>query len=286
MTSYQTDAAVFAIIGLAMLVMICLGIFLGEFVNMSAAYFLMVCSVVLIVVGVVGVWHGRKIPPGPLCKGPSKKHPYVDDGCWARSHTTPGNWVWRPDSYGVGINFGDVEGPFLNGKRHGHWVERDRGGPVREGPYVEGKRHGHWVFRYANGNVEEGPFVNDEMHGRWVVRTSNGYMRAEGSYVNGEKQGHWAFGYGNGRDSVAEGPMVNDERHGVWIERHDNGNVSDGPYVNGKRHGRWVMQDHDGTVTEGLYVNGEKHGHWVIRCADGREIIFIWENDELIKRVK
>ena len=49
-----------------------------------------------------------------------------------------GRWVWRFPGGGV------WEGPFVDGNRHGHWIERD-GAWVEEGPYKAGKRHGHWV---------------------------------------------------------------------------------------------------------------------------------------------
>ena len=59
-----------------------------------------------------------------------------------------------------------------------------------EGPYVDGKEHGHWVFRKSVGTIwasHEGPFVDGKRHGRWVVRGSSGDVEIE-TYVNGEKQ--------------------------------------------------------------------------------------------------
>ena len=66
------------------------------------------------------------------------------------------------------------EGPVVDGKRHGRWVERTNRGNVYEGPYVDGKMHGRWVERYASGSVHEGPYVDGKMHGRWVVRYASG----------------------------------------------------------------------------------------------------------------
>ena len=50
------------------------------------------------------------------------------------------------------------EGPYVDGKEHGHWVIRwsiHWGGGVWEGPYVDGKWHGHWVERSADGTVSK-----------------------------------------------------------------------------------------------------------------------------------
>ena len=41
-----------------------------------------------------------------------------------------------------------------------------------EGPYVEGKRHGHWIWRLRDGTVWEGPYVDGEFHGLWVAQRS------------------------------------------------------------------------------------------------------------------
>ena len=48
-----------------------------------------------------------------------------------------------------------------------------------EGPYVDGKREGHWVLHWG-GDVLEGSYVDDSEHGHWVVR------RADGSCSNVE----------------------------------------------------------------------------------------------------
>ena len=66
------------------------------------------------------------------------------------------------------------EGPFADGKRNGHWVERFANGTVAEGPYLNGKRRGRWIWRFSSGQVEEGPYVDDEQHGRWVVHPPDG----------------------------------------------------------------------------------------------------------------
>lgn len=56
-----------------------------------------------------------------------------------------GHWIW---TYQNGINEPYVhEGPYANGRRHGHWIEEESDGSVDEGPYVNGERHGCWTMR-------------------------------------------------------------------------------------------------------------------------------------------
>ena len=63
------------------------------------------------------------------------------------------------------------EGPFVEGKRHGHWVWRNSNGSVwQEGPYVKGEKHGHWVEHNAYDVYNEGPYVKGEKHGKWLIR--------------------------------------------------------------------------------------------------------------------
>lgn len=87
------------------------------------------------------------------------------------------------------------EGPFVDRE---HPVEPSEDLNRREGPYVEGKRHGHWVFTKANGDREEGPYVDSERHGKWVFTKADG-TRLEGPYVDGRKQGQWVTTYEDGR---------------------------------------------------------------------------------------
>ena len=67
------------------------------------------------------------------------------------------------------VRYTEEKGPYVEGKKHGHWVEGDG---LEEGPYVEGKKHGHWVTRFRQRDIQsmEGPYVKGEMHGLWKVR--------------------------------------------------------------------------------------------------------------------
>ena len=77
------------------------------------------------------------------------------------------------------------EGPVVDGKKHGDWVECLVDGDIWEGPYVDGKKHGHWVEREENLGVWEGPYVDYKKHGHWVERLANGDVY-DVSYKNGE----------------------------------------------------------------------------------------------------
>ena len=96
-----------------------------------------------------------------------------------------GHWIFRSDDA-----MASFEGPYVDGEKNGHWVERYPNGDVREGPYVDGKRSGHWVARCPDMSSMEGPYVNGEMNGHWVFRFADG-TGAEGSFVDGEVNGRW-----------------------------------------------------------------------------------------------
>ena len=124
-----------------------------------------------------------------------------------------------------------LTGEYVDGKRHGRWVNRNSDGRVFEGPYMEGKRHGRWVFRYPGGGVREGTYVDGRRHGRWVLRLSNG--------------------------TRLEIPFVNGKIHGLQVTRRPNGTVTEDPYVDGKMHGRSVTRFPDGTSLVLEWRNGE-----------------------------
>ena len=140
------------------------------------------------------------------------------------------------------------------------------------GLYLQGKRHGRWVYRNRNGVVrEEGLYINGKKDGKWIKRRSGGDIASEGTYVDGERDGQWVF-----RDEyrVSEGRIVNGKRQGQWVTRCPDGSVLGGPYVNGEKHGHWVVsssggQSCDSGHLEGTYVNDKKHGEWIERYSYG-----------------
>ena len=103
-----------------------------------------------------------------------------------------GGYSYNPDTEKYDIPVKSVStsmGVLQKGIMHGKWVERD-GGRTAEGPYVNGKRHGHWATRYANGGGEEGPYVNGKKHGLWVDHHASGY-KDKGEYIDGKREGRW-----------------------------------------------------------------------------------------------
>ena len=109
--------------------------------------------------------------------------------------------TWRASGWGTlkqsahdGLTWND-SGELVEGKRHGHWVERfrrnrgDAGEPRgmdSEGSYMDGKRHGHWIQRFlSTGSVWEGPYVDGKEHGRWLKSWADGTTKVE-EYRHGE----------------------------------------------------------------------------------------------------
>ena len=200
-----------------------------------------------------GVKHGRWVERN--YKGDVSEGPYVD----GKRH---GQWVFRDTD---GHVYG---GSYANDVKHGHWLEFDLsdlsddlsyeslfGAEEGEGPYVDGKRHGHWVIRNADGEASEGPLENGKRHGLWVIRGLGLFEKSEaqGSYVDGKRHGQWAERYEEehfGRH-FDEGTYADGKKNGRWIERTDArfGTLKllgkyeeEGSYVNGKKEGRWVTR--------------------------------------------
>ncbi len=220
-----------------------------------------------------GAWHGFK----PL-QAPDSLYAQLDAYIKKPSKESG---VQKKKVYGW-----EIEGPYVNGKKHGHFVERNSNGIVFEGEYVDDKRHGRWVRRNKDRKViEDGEYVEGEKHGKW-----NEPSNAVGNYVHGKRQGRWIRRNSDG--TVEEVDYVDDKRHGRWIWRAPDGETGGGEYVNGKRqgrwvertiggaarigpyvdgkkHGRWTFHKLDGTVNEGPYVDGKKHGWWTLRKPDG-----------------
>lgn len=141
-------------------------------------------------------------------------------------------------------------GMLVDGKRHGLWIGRSKGGYINTfyfDTYVNGKKHGPWFRRVKTPrgiSTRIGTFVNGKSHGQSVDIT-NGDNVSTGAYVNGMRHGQWIAAGDNrlvlfkGRGPSAEiGAYVNDIKHGQWIELFEEV-VRTGAYVDGKRHGRW-----------------------------------------------
>ncbi len=87
-----------------------------------------------------------------------------------------------------GLDFFNESGKFIEGKKHGGWIESFRyyrdgveADHTHEGPYVNGLRHGRWVEDLqrvydseVTERIREGSYVNGLKHGRWVSRTQSG----------------------------------------------------------------------------------------------------------------
>jgi len=147
---------------------------------------------------------------------------------------------------------------YLNGKKHGRWVERiksDAG--TAEGPYINGRRHGHWVLKSPDGYSEEGPFVDGERHGKWIAESAHGSVLE--TYVNGVTHGMAIWRRANG--DVWEIPYKHGKEHGNQVVRYADGRLQETPFVNGKKHGLQIDWLADGSVhSKTPFVNGKEHG--------------------------
>ena len=122
------------------------------------------------------------------------------------------------------------------------------------GRLVDGKKHGHWIDRYPNQensssaggggwDVQEGPYVNGMRHRHWLLRATTSGTTAEGPFVDGQQTGH-------------------------WVGRTADGNIQEGSRVNGVRHGRWTWRSADGDdVVEMLYEEGERRETKVLKMG-------------------
>ena len=122
-----------------------------------------------------------------------------------------GTVLWRSSAW-----VGEDAGEMVRGRKHGPWTTRtyhgrtdtnpfkvDDADGYHEGPYVDGKRHGHWVERNAAGSVHEGPYLEGEENGRWVSRWANG-NRFEGEVRDGKPNGFGTYTTASGETSSGQ----------------------------------------------------------------------------------
>ena len=185
---------------------------------------------------------------------PASGDDYAFAQCWQQVDERPDCFVYS-DHY----HSGDTLRMSGEWECRGRMMERgtatieDGEGNVYEGPVVDGKREGRWVERYANGDVYEGPYVDGKWEGRWVERYADGDVY-EGPYVDGKREGHWVIRHADG--TVAEGPYVDDKWKGHWVIRYANGMIREGPYVDDKQEGRWILRGPDEEASYICYVSG------------------------------
>lgn len=75
-----------------------------------------------------------------------------------------------------------------------HREYHENGQLKMEGPMVNGKRHGVWISWYENGlKWSETTFSHGIKSGRTVTYYDNGMMRYNGEYANDERVGVWHF---------------------------------------------------------------------------------------------
>ncbi|EOD29656.1 hypothetical protein EMIHUDRAFT_48165, partial [Emiliania huxleyi CCMP1516] len=71
---------------------------------------------------------------------------------------------------------GDVyEGGFVDGKRHGHGLERDKKGRIFfDGFFEDGLRHGHGKKTSSNGTTYTGEWVRGDKKGPFAITWADG----------------------------------------------------------------------------------------------------------------
>jgi len=141
--------------------------------------------------------------------------------------------------------FGDYDGYWRDGVRHGQGVMRYVSGDVHDGAYSEDEMHGRGRFVFADGRIYEGEFSRGNMHGR-------------GRYI-----------YANG--GIYEGEFSDGNMHGRGKLAFADGSTYEGEYCQGKQHGTGKFVFADGSAYEGDYIQGKKHGRGVSSYAvDGK----------------
>lgn len=150
----------------------------------------------------------------------------------------------------------------------------DNGGYVWGGSYVDGRKHGPWVEGYGGYVWEEGHYVDGKKVGRWVERYGRaveGRAVEEGPYVDGKRNGRWVERSRSG--DVWEGPYVDGRKNGYWVQRFRNGEVWKGSYVDGLRNGRWDLSRAGVSAWEGFLVDGRQTARVGVQWGAGCLIV-------------
>jgi len=162
---------------------------------------------------------------------------------------------------------------YLNGKRHGHCLERYTPNQMKfEGDYDYEKCIGVHKYWYSNGKKEKViNFAQDKYHGLVSYYFENGQKKREGNYVNGEKEGTQLEFYENGQLQYRQN-YKNGKQNGLFEYYYKNGQLEfHGNYINGLEsgtHKRWY--ENNGQLKEVMnYVNGKFQGKGISYYENG-----------------
>ena len=82
-----------------------------------------------------------------------------------------------------------------HGTKDGHYARYDQNGDLRgKGRYVDGAKHGDWMESAGRGTRWHGRYDHGERVGRWQTLSVRGYPVAEGRFdEHGKRTGVWTF---------------------------------------------------------------------------------------------
>ena len=121
-----------------------------------------------------------------------------------------------------------VRGGFLEGEKHGPWIELDREGrKVVELVYKNGKKHGPASDFHEDSKqlADQGTMDEGEWNGPWKQWYVDGKLRMEGVYVQGKRDGLWTEYHPKGH-KWREGKFRLGVKYGTWTTWDANAKVA------------------------------------------------------------
>ncbi len=195
-------------------------------------------------------------------------------------------WLGKPVNHGK-LAVLDAKGKRLrvenwdNGQREGEFTDwYPTGETLMTGQFLNGEKHGKWIQFSLSGtqserNYEHGRLINEvENRGSWrsVGIYKNNKLQRRIVYINGVKQRESQY-----RDGVLHGWVRE------WLPRGNDQLTQEITYKNGKRHGpfRSWYPNGDDHIT-GQYSDDAEHGEWTIRIGQGDVKTYRFEAGQLL----
>lgn len=132
-----------------------------------------------------------------------------------------------------------AEQDWVDGKKHGAYVRREKQGAVLEqGRFEAGRKIGLWTtFRRSGTKMEAGSFVKGKRHGTWILFHDSGQTGAEREYAGGELTGP-VRRWNKAGQLIAEGHFLAGKKSGEWRTWNSTGELDpeqSGHYEAGSR---------------------------------------------------